>query len=105
QSENATKRFLHLNGFDAKIRSNVINLGWHVYGIGCHSIGAISEYIKRRKPVMIVAICLTFVSLSTIIFFPISQGILYFAFICLGLGDSGQCIGFAIIAEQSKDIY
>lgn len=37
--------------------------------------------------------------------FPISQGILYLAFICLGLGASGQSIGFAIIAEQSKYNY
>ncbi|MBK2144261.1 MFS transporter [Francisella tularensis] len=104
-SENATKSFLQLNGFDAKFSSYLITLAWLGYGIGCPSLGAISDYIKRRKPVMIFAICLTFVSLSTIIFFPISQGILYLAFICLGLGASGQSIGFAIIAEQSKYNY
>lgn len=104
-SENATKSFLQLNGFDAKFSSYLITLAWLGYGIGCPSLGAISDYIKRRKPVMIFAICLTFISLSTIIFFPISQGILYLAFICLGLGASGQSIGFAIIAEQSKYNY
>lgn len=101
-SENATKSFLSLNGFDAKFSSYLITLAWLGYGIGCPSLGAISDRIKRRKPVMIFAICLTFVSLATIIFFPINQTILYLSFICLGLGASGQSIGFAIIAEQSS---
>ncbi|WP_041263785.1 MFS transporter [Francisella salina] len=101
-SENATKSFLSLNGFDAKFSSYLITLAWLGYGIGCPSLGAISDRIKRRKPVMIFAICLTFVSLATIIFFPINQAILYLSFICLGLGASGQSIGFAIIAEQSS---
>ncbi|AJI52493.1 MFS transporter [Francisella philomiragia] len=101
-SENATKSFLSLNGFDAKFSSYLITLAWLGYGIGCPTLGAISDRIKRRKPVMIFAICLTFVSLATIIFFPINQAILYLSFICLGLGASGQSIGFAIIAEQSS---
>ncbi|GMN88898.1 MFS transporter [Francisella sciaenopsi] len=101
-SENATKSFLSLNGFDAKFSSYLITLAWLGYGIGCPSLGVISDRIKRRKPVMIFAICLTFVSLATIIFFPINQAILYLSFICLGLGASGQSIGFAIIAEQSS---
>lgn len=101
-SENATKSFLSLNGFDAKFSSYLITLAWLGYGIGCPSLGAISDRIKRRKPVMIFAICLTFASLATIIFFPITQTILYLSFICLGLGASGQSIGFAIIAEQSS---
>ncbi len=67
-SENATKSFLSLNGFDAKFSSYLITLAWLGYGIGCPSLGAISDRIKRRKPVMIFAICLTFVSLATIIF-------------------------------------
>ncbi|MEY8716019.1 MFS transporter [Francisella philomiragia] len=101
-SENATKSFLSLNGFDAKFSSYLITLAWLGYGIGCPTLGAISDRIKRRKPVMIFAICLTFVSLATIIFFPINQAILYLSFIYLGLGASGQSIGFAIIAEQSS---
>ncbi|MBK2258404.1 MFS transporter [Francisella philomiragia] len=101
-SENATKSFLSLNGFNAKFSSYLITLAWLGYGIGCPTLGAISDRIKRRKPVMIFAICLTFVSLATIIFFPINQAILYLSFICLGLGASGQSIGFAIIAEQSS---
>ena len=36
---------------------------------------------------------------------PINQGIFYLAFICLGIGASGQSIGFTIIAEQSKSSF
>ncbi|AIT08515.1 MFS transporter [Candidatus Francisella endociliophora] len=100
-SENATKNFLQLNGFDAKFASYLITLAWLGYGIGCPSLGALSDRIKRRKPIMIFAICLVFVALTIIIFFPLNQAILYFAFIALGYGASGQSIGFAIIAEQA----
>lgn len=101
-SENATTSFLKLNGFDTKFTSYLITLAWLGYGIGCPSLGAISDRIRRRKPIMIFAVCLTFISLVTIIFFPINKAILYIAFVCLGLGASGQSIGFAIIAEQSN---
>lgn len=100
-SENATKSFLQLNGFDAKFISYLITLSWLGYGIGCPSLGALSDKIKRRKSVMVFAVCLTFISLATIIYFPINQLVLYLAFFGLGYGASGQSIGFAIIAEHS----
>ncbi|MED7789065.1 MFS transporter [Francisella sp. 19X1-34] len=101
-SENATTSFLKLNGFDTKFTSYLITLAWLGYGIGCPGLGAISDKIRRRKPIMIFAVCLAFISLITIIFFPINKTVLYLAFICLGIGASGQSIGFAIIAEQSS---
>ncbi|AXA33507.1 MFS transporter [Francisella adeliensis] len=104
-SENATKSFLQLNGYDAKLGSYLITLAWLGYGIGCPTLGFISDSLKRRKPVMIGAVSLAFVSLATIIYLPINEFILYAAFICLGLGASGQSIGFAIIAEQCKPNY
>lgn len=100
-SENATKSFLSLNGFDTKFASYLITLAWLGYGIGCPSLGALSDRIKRRKPIMTFSICLVFVALLTIIYFPINQVVLYVAFIALGYGASGQSIGFAIIAEQA----
>ncbi|MED7819011.1 MULTISPECIES: MFS transporter [unclassified Francisella] len=101
-SENATTSFLQLNGFNSKFSSYLITLAWLGYGIGCPGLGAISDRIRRRKPVMVFAVCLVFISLVTIIFFPVNKAILYLAFFCLGLGASGQSIGFAIIAEQSN---
>ncbi|WP_150466243.1 MFS transporter [Francisella sp. SYW-9] len=101
-SENATQSFLQLNGFNTKFASYLITLAWLGYGIGCPSLGALSDRIKRRKPIMIFAICLVFIALTMIIFFPINQIVLYIAFIALGYGASGQSIGFAIIAEQAN---
>jgi MFS family permease len=54
---------------------------------------------------MVGAVCLAFVSLAVIIYFPINTFVLYLAFICLGMGASGQSIGFATIAEQCKPSY
>ncbi|QIV94588.1 MFS transporter [Allofrancisella frigidaquae] len=104
-SENTTKNFLGLNGYSSQLGSYLITIAWLGYGLGCPSLGFISDTLKRRKPIMILAICLTFISLVTIIFFPINNLILYTSFICLGFGASGQSIGFAIIAEQCKSKY
>lgn len=104
-SENATKSFLHLHGYEASLGSYLITLAWLGYGIGCPTLGFISDSLKRRKPVMIGAVSLAFIALATIIYLPVNQFILYAAFICLGLGASGQSVGFAIIAEQCKPNY
>ena len=104
-SENAIKGFLGLHGYEPKLGSYLITLAWFGYGIGCPTLGVISDSLKRRKPVMVGAVCLTFVSLVIIIYFPVNTFILYLAFICLGMGASGQSIGFAIIAEQCKPSY
>ncbi|AJC49554.1 MFS transporter [Allofrancisella guangzhouensis] len=104
-SENATKNFLGLNGYSSHLGSYLITIAWLGYGLGCPSLGFISDTLKRRKPIMVFAVCLSFISLFTIIFFPVNKFVLYIAFICLGLGASGQSIGFAIIAEQCKANY
>ncbi|WP_243830498.1 MFS transporter [Allofrancisella inopinata] len=101
-SENTTKSFLELNGYSSQLGSYLITIAWLGYGLGCPGLGFISDTLKRRKPIMTFAICLTFISLVTIIFFPINKLVLYISFICLGFGASGQSIGFAIIAEQCK---
>jgi len=104
-SENATKNFLGLHGYNPKLGSYLITIAWLGYGIGCPALGFISDTIKRRKPLMMGAVCTAFVSLVVIIYFPVNTFILYLAFICLGIGASGQSIGFAIIAEQCKPSY
>ncbi|APC97090.1 MFS transporter [Francisella frigiditurris] len=104
-SENAAKPFLMLHSFDPKVASYMITLAWLGYGIGCPSLGFISDTIKRRKPIMIFSAILAFFALAVIIFIPINIYILSIAFICLGIGASGQSIGFAIIAEQCQKYY
>jgi len=54
---------------------------------------------------MILAALCCLLSVITIVFFPTSRIILTSAFFLLGVGASGQSVGFAIMAEQCSKFY
>ncbi|MBN9288498.1 MAG: MFS transporter [Gammaproteobacteria bacterium 39-13] len=105
-SENEGKTFLEINGYSGHFSSYMITLGWLGYAIGCPLLGFLSDLLKRRKLIMITAAFLCFSSLISIVYFTSSgRIILALSFFGLGIGASGQSIGFAIMAEQCNKIY
>ncbi|MFZ9035472.1 MAG: MFS transporter [Francisellaceae bacterium] len=104
-SENEGKLFLQLNGYSSGFSSYMITLSWLGYAIGCPVIGFISDRIKRRRTPMIFASILVIVALICIFYFTHIPLLLLISFFCLGLGASGQSIGFAAIAEQCQSQY
>lgn len=104
-SENEGKAFIILNGFDSIYASYMITIGWLGYAIGCPLLGFLSDYLKRRKLMLIIAACISLISIILIVYFPVSKLILAGSFLLLGLGAGGQSIGFAIMAEQCGKDY
>lgn len=102
-SENEGVSFLIKKGFSPVLASYMITLAWLGYALSCPLLGFISDKIQRRKSVMWAAALSVFFSLIGIIYLPIGMALTAFCFIFLGLGASGQSIGFAIIAEQCKE--
>lgn len=103
-SENESKNFIMLKGYSSSFASYMITLSWVGYAIGCPAIGLISDYLQRRKSVLIY--CSVILSLSLIgIYLSPSQIISSISFFCLGIGASGQSVGFALIAENFKKQY
>ena len=67
-------------------------------------MGIISDYIRLRKPLFIAAAVIYTISLSVLM---LTRNIyaLSFSFFLLGVGASGQSIGFATIVENFKKTY
>ncbi len=104
-AENEGKVFIELNGYSSNFSSYMITLAWLGYAVGSPLLGFLSDCLKRRKLIMIFAAMSCLVSMFVIVYYPISKAILMIAFFFLGLGASGQSIGFAIMAEQCSKSY
>jgi MFS family permease len=100
-SENEGRAFLVVKGFDLNFASYMMTVSWIGYAIGCPLLGFLSDYFQRRKNMMVLSSFFNLVSITGIIF-STNRFALIGAFFLLGLGASGQSIGFATIAEQFK---
>lgn len=103
-SENEGKNLLLSKGFGASFSSYMITLAWFFYAAGCPCFGYLSDRLSsRRLPLIITSSCCL---LSIILMFvSTTPAMTVAAFILLGLGGSGQSIGFATISEQFKGQY
>lgn len=99
-AENSGKSFLLLKGYDSQISSYMITIAWLGYAIGCPISGILSDIICRRKLIILIHSIIYIISILLIIFSGFNTFILIIAFLFLGLGASGQNLGFSIMAEQ-----
>ena len=104
-SENSTRSFLGLFGYSESFIGYMITLSWLGYAIGCPLFGYISDTIKRRRFLMIIASLILCIGLVAILYATNYTMILILGFCLLGVGASGQSIGFAMIAEESQSQY
>ena len=104
-SENEGVLFLQNKGFSSGYASYMITLAWLGYALSCPLLGYISDKIQRRKPIMVVCSLVTLVALLGIIYLPANPALTIASFMLLGLGTSGQSLGFAVMAEQCKEEY
>lgn len=101
-SENECKIFLIHKGFSTTFASYMISVGWIGFAIGCAMLGAISDKIQRRKILMLCCALTILIALTGIIYLPLNKTFTSICFLFLGVGASGQSIGFAIMAEQCR---
>ncbi len=104
-SENSGKAFLIRKGYRSQSASNFITLSWLGYALGCPLLGYISDVTGRRKSMLIFAAISGVFAGVLIIYFAKHQYLLTLGFILLGIGASGQSVGFAMIAEQCGTSY
>lgn len=93
--------YLQVRGLSQGMAASMISTAWLGYAIGCPLVGAISDYMHRRKPLLILCALIGVLSTTLIVYLPVINQIVYFgAFFLLGVAASGQNVGFAAIAEQ-----
>jgi MFS family permease len=103
-SENEGKSFLEAKGYSSGFAAYMITLSWLGYAIGCPLLGFLSDYFQRRKSIVIFAALCCTIAIATIVFVS-DQYALIAAFFLLGIGASGQSVGFLLIAEQFQKKY
>lgn len=93
--------YLQVRGLSQGMAASMISTAWLGYAIGCPLVGAISDYMHRRKPLLIMCALIGVLSTTLIVYLPVINPVVYFAaFFLLGIAASGQNVGFAAIAEQ-----
>lgn len=100
-AENEGRLFLSLKGISKSNAGFMITISWLGFAISCPLMGALSDYIEKRKPILIFASLCSIFSILLIIY-GFNQYTLFFAFFLLGVSASGQSITFASIGEQFK---
>lgn len=103
-AENEGRTFLMLKGIGVRDAAYMISYSWLGYAIGCPILGSLSDHIKQRKSVMLLA---ALIGLGSIILLVYSNHhiSLLAGFIGIGIGASGQSITFATVAEQCEKRY
>ena len=94
-----------LHGFSSDVSSYMLTISWLGYAIGCPLLGFISDRTSKRKRMMVFAAVVCVLSVLCITYFPVNIIVISIAFFGLGIGASGQSIGFAIMAEQCNNNY
>ena len=95
--------YLQAVGLSQESAAYMISIAWIGYAIGCPAFGFLSDLSRRRKPFLVLCAMLGLVSMSLIIYGHFStKGMYELLFFGLGLGATGQNVGFAAIAEHTN---
>jgi len=93
--------YLEAKGLTQTTAAYCISISWIGYAIGCPLLGIISDITKRRKPLLIIASILGFISTITMIYWQNPSVIVFgITLFFIGIAASGQSVGFAFIAEH-----
>jgi len=76
---------------------SMIFIGWLVGG---PVIGWLSDYIRKRKAVIVISIVLTLISLSCVVYIlHLPLPLLYMLLFCIGFFSSGELLNFTLATE------
>ncbi|MBA3537234.1 MAG: MFS transporter [Tatlockia sp.] len=101
-SENECKNLLIAKGFTSTFSSYMITIAWLGFAFGSPIGGYLSDKIKRRKPILYFSAISTLLSVTAILYLPLSELQTSFVFLTFGLGVGSASVGIAIMGEQFK---
>jgi MFS family permease len=93
--------YLQTRGLSQDTAAYCVSMAWIGYAVGCPLMGVLSDLTRRRKPSLIFCSSLGIVVTLFISYLAINTAWIYAGlFFLLGIGASGQNVGFAAISEQ-----
>jgi len=90
---------------DVSESANYVSLIFIGFAIGCPLTGWFSDYIGQRKPIMTLGTTLSLISLSVILYLPLSQGYLIVFLLLFGIGASCFFLCFSMVRELHPIIF
>ena len=101
--------YLQSLGFSQQSATTIVSFAWLGFALGCPGLGALSDYMHRRKLIMLICSFVGLVCSILIVYIQFSYAWIYsLLFFLMGFFASGQSIGFAIITElvppESKSV-
>lgn len=95
--------FLQSLGIKQSVAATIISMGWLGFALGCPILGAVSDKLVRRRPIMIGCSVVGFIAIALFVYVKFTSPWIYAVLLFLvGFTGSGQSIGFAIITEHVK---
>lgn len=93
--------YLQARGLSLEAAGYTISLGWLGFAIGCPVTTIISEWIKRRKPILVLCSLLGITMTCIVNYVPMPSAIYYqLAFFFIGVAASSLNLGIAVIIEH-----
>lgn len=93
--------YLQSRGLSLEAAGYTISFGWLGFAIGCPLVTLISEWLKRRKPMLILCSLLGLISTALVNYVPMPSTYLYqILFFGIGVAASALNIGIAVIIEH-----
>lgn len=92
----------HCNALEAASAVSLIFIG---FAVGCPGAGWFSDYIGRRKPVMLSGTILALATIVSVLYLPLSSTLLQISLFLFGFGASGFFVCFAMIREINPLIF
>lgn len=100
-SENDGRIFLCFKNITSNQASYMITIGWLGYALGAPVIGYLSDFLQRRKIILILSSALNLIGISIVVYSH-NKLLLFWGFFLLGIGTSSITIGYAMMNEQFK---
>ncbi len=93
--------YLQSRGLSLESAGYTISIGWLGFAIGCPFTTLISEWIKRRKPILIACSFIGLICTLLVNYVPMPSSYLYqILFFGIGIAASALNVGIAVIIEH-----
>lgn len=91
-----------LNASEAASAVSMIFIG---FAVGCPLAGWLSDSISRRKPIMLVGTLIALITLSLIVYWPVSPSVLTLLLFLFGFGTSCFFLCFSMVREIHSTLF
>lgn len=93
--------FLQARGLTRNVAASISSMLWVGFAVGAPLLGKISDSMRHRKPVMLIAALLGVISSFFIVYWPNTPPLLFgVLFFFIGFASSGISVSFAVVSEQ-----